>query len=95
MNFFSLGGQKTHLAELIQVLEVIRHIPAVLEAGIARMGIQQLFSMFGAGEFSTLAAVIQLVGVVAADPQFAAPFGSAFLGSILHSSEGQPRQVLP
>ena len=65
--------------QLIQQDQIPDHIPAVLEAGITGMGIQQLLPVVLAGKFLTLIAVVELFLLVAADPQFAAPFGFPFL----------------
>ena len=65
--------------EFVQQDQIPGHIPAVLETGIIGMGIQQLLSVFLAGKLPTLIAVVEPFLLVAADPQFAAPFGFALL----------------
>ena len=76
--------------EFVQQDQIPGHIPAVLETGIIGMGIQQLLSVFLAGKLPTLIAVVEPFLLVAADPQFAAPFGFALLKSAcFHRSASQ------
>lgn len=65
--------------QLFEGDQVLRHIAAVLEAGIPGMGIQQLLPMLGAGIFSTFAAKRQAFFFITADPEFTAPFTYSFL----------------